>query len=308
VVERQAVQVDQVEPEAPPSANYVIGRNDILFVSINGKPEFTTGGTSIASKVQGSRVDGNGTIHLPVVGSINVEGLTISETQSRIEEAARKYLMEPWAVVEIAEYKSRPLYLLGQFKAPGTYYMDRSLNLMQGLSLGNGFDPNADLRGARLTRAGKIVPVDIEDLLTRGDVRQNIWLKAGDSIYLPDGRNQQVFIFGAVKKPGAMPIPPGGLNLAQAIGSADLRDAVYDIRYVRIIRSLSTTRGELFVVDLDKVMRGQAMPFQLMAGDVIYVPKNAFGTWNDAIAEILPSLQAVSALLQPFVNIKFLTR
>jgi len=39
---------------------------------------------------------------------------------------------------------------------------------------------------------------------------------------------------------------------------------------------------------------------------VVYVPKNAFGTWNDAIAEMLPSLNMVSALLQPFVQIRYL--
>ena len=105
-----------------------------------------------------------------------------------------------------------------------------------------------------------------------------------------------------------MLIPPGGLNLAQVVGGVDLRDVGYDIKHVRIIRSLSATRGELIVVDLDKVLRGEALPFPLMEGDVIYVPKNAFGTWNDAINEILPSLQAVSAMLQPFVQIEYLKR
>jgi polysaccharide biosynthesis/export protein len=210
-------------------------------------------------------------------------------------------------VVEVAEYKSKPLYLLGSFKLAGTYYMDRPLNLAQGLALGSGPDPSADMRGAKLTRAGKIVPVDIQELLARGDEQQNIWLKAGDTIYIPDSRNQQVFVFGAVRKPGLVPIPPGGLTLAQAIASTDLRDVGYDMKYVRIIRSLSATRGELIVVDFERILRGEALPFQLMGGDVVYVPKSNFGTWNDVINEILPTLQAISALLQPFVNIKFLT-
>ena len=133
-------------------------------------------------------------------------------------------------------------------------------------------------------------------------------LREGDTVYIPDSRSQQVFLFGAVRKPGPVPVPPEGLNLAQAIGGTDLRDVGYDLKHVRIIRSLSTTRGELIVVDFDRMLRGETLPFQLMAGDVVYVPKSAFGTWNDAINEILPSLQAVSALLQPFVNIKFLSQ
>jgi polysaccharide export outer membrane protein len=308
VVERQVVQVAGATEEPQPSADYVIGVNDVLFININGKPEFFVAPGNINSKVQGSRVDGNGRVNLPLVGPVQVAGLTLSQAQLKIQEALRTYLQNPWVVVEVAEYKSRPLYLLGQFKVPGTFYMDRTLNLVQGLALGNGPDTTADLRGASLSRGGKLLPVDIQELLVRGDARQNIWLKAGDTIYIPDTRNLQVFVFGAVRKPGLVPIPPGGLDLAQAIASTDLRDVGYDMKYVRIIRSLSATRGELIVVDFDKILKGETLPFQLMGGDVVYVPKSNFGTWNDAINEMLPTLQAISALLQPFVNIKFLTQ
>jgi polysaccharide biosynthesis/export protein len=308
VVERQVVEVAAAAAEPQPSADYVIGVNDVLFININGKPEFLVAPGSLNSKVQGSRVDGNGRVNLPLVGPVEVSGLTISLAQSRIQEALRTYLQNPWVVLEVADYKSRPLYLLGQFKVPGTYYMDRPLNLVQGLSLGSGPDTTADLRGASLSRGGKLLPVDIQELLVHGDVRQNIWLKPDDTIYIPDIKNQQVFIFGAVLKPGPVPIPPGGLNLAQAIASTDFRIVGYDMKYIRIIRSLSAVRGELIIVDFDKILRGEAMPFQLMGGDVIFVPKNGFGTWNDAISELLPSLQAISALMQPFVNIKFLSQ
>ena len=48
------------------------------------------------------------------------------------------------------------------------------------------------------------------------------------------------------------------------------------------------------------------MPLMLRQGDIVYVPKNGFGNWNDALNEILPSLQVFSAILQPFVSIKYL--
>ncbi len=252
-------------------------------------------------------MDGNGHVNIPLVGQVAVAGLTLSQAQARIQEALRKYLADPWVVVEVAEYKSQPLYLLGQFRASGTYYMDRPLTLVQGVALGNGFDSAANLRGARLSRGNRILPVDVYDLLTRGDAGQNIWLQPGDTIYIPDNKTQQVFIFGAVKKPGPIPMPTSGLNLAQAIASAELREIGYNFRHVRIIRSLSTTRGELLVVDFDKVLRGEALPMQLQEGDIVYVPKSALGNWNDAINEILPSLQAISAILEPFVQVKFLT-
>ncbi len=306
VSERESVVLAPETTDAPPSLDYVIGVGDVLLVTVAGKPEFTATLPTGTSKVQGSRVDGAGNIHLPFLGAVKVAGLTIFQTREKLQGLLLKYVREPWVVVEVAEYHSQPLYLLGQFKNAGTYYLDRPLTLVQGLSLGNGFDPTANLRGARVSRDNRIMRVDLADLLMNGDSRQNIWLRAGDTIYVPDNRNQQVFVFGAVKKPGAIPFPTAGLNIAQAIATADFRDAGYDIRHVRVIRSLSATRGELLVVDFDKILRGEAVPLPLQDGDIVFVPRNTFGSWNDVIAEILPSLQTVSAILQPFVSIKFL--
>lgn len=309
VIAREEVSVPTPPAEATPAKDYQVGPGDVLLINVNGRPEFTMTSPGGSGKVQGSRVDGAGAIHVPLVGNVPVAGLTVSQVEQKLTVLLQKYVQNPWVVAEVADYKSLPLYLLGQFRMSGTYYMDRPLTLTQGLALGNGFDAaTANLKGARLTRDGKIFPVDLADLLVHGDARQNIWLRGGDTIYIPDNRNQQVFVFGAVKKPGAVPMPPGGLSLVQAVANAELRDIGYDFRYVRIIRSLSTTRGELMVVDFDRMLKGDSLPLQLCEGDVIYVPKSGFGNWNDAIAEMLPSLQVVSAVLQPFVSIKYLSQ
>ncbi len=96
------------------------------------------------------------------------------------------------------------------------------------------------------------------------------------------------------------------MNLLEAVAAADPRSVGAKLEHVRIIRSLTTTTGELLVVDVASIRRGETLSMQLAEGDVVYVPKNAFGTWNDAIAEMLPSLNMVSALLQPFVQIRYL--
>ncbi len=313
IISEETVTILPLE-DAAPSPEYTIGSGDVLFINVSGKPEFsslnTTSSYSELGKVQapsGSRVDGNGNIHIPYLGKIKVGGLTISQAQNIIAEAAKKYIIDPWVVVEVGEYKSHSLYLLGQFRNSGTYYMDRPLNLLQGIALGNGYDSAADLTSARLIRSNRIVPVDVNALLSRGDQKHNVWLKPGDTIYIPDNKNRMVFVFGAVKKGGPVAIPPGGLTLPQAIATAELRDTGHDFHYIRIIRSLSTTQGELMVVDFDKILRGEAMPLILQQGDIVYVPKSGVGSWNDAINEILPSLQAFSALLQPFVSIKYLS-
>jgi polysaccharide export outer membrane protein len=307
-VEKVRVTADQAPPEPPPpNLDYQVGVGDVLSVNVYGRPDLSTGITTATTVIKGSRVDGSGNIHLPLAGTVQVAGLTVKAIGEAVEESLRRYVKEPSVVVEVADYRSKPIYLMGQFRTPGVYYLERPMTFLQGITLGNGFDASANLRGVRLLRDKKIAPVDVYSLILNGRIEQNVWLKPGDTIFLPDNRNQNVFVFGAVNKPGIIPMPQGRMNLLEAIATADPRSVGYDIQNVRIIRSLTTTTGELLVVDVGSIRRGETLPMQLVEGDVVFVPKNAFGTWNDAIAEILPSLQAVSALLQPFVSIKFLS-
>jgi len=286
-----------------PPSDYLVGAGDILAVTVVGRPDLSS---TAASK--GSRVDYAGTIQLSLVGSVQVAGLSLQQIRDRLQDSFRKYLKNPSVVVEMVEYRSHPLYLLGQFKKAGTHYMDRPINLLQGIAFGEGLDITANLRGARLLRGTKIVPVDVYALLHDGDQRQNVWLSPGDTVYVPDNTLQNVFVFGAVKTPGPIPMKNGQLSLHQAVAAAGgLGDTSYD-RNIRIIRSLSTTRGELIVVDLDRILAGEAKPFPLTDGDIVYVPKSRVGNWNQAINEMLPTFQLIGAILNPFVQMKFLSQ
>jgi polysaccharide export outer membrane protein len=304
VIEKISVSVDQAPPDPQPSSfDYQVGVGDTLGISVYARPDLST-----TEKGKGSRVDGTGNIHLPLIGTVRAVGLTVSAIRDNVESSLRKYLQDPSVVVEVVEYRSKPIYLMGQFRTPGVYYLDRPMTFMQGIALGNGFDASANLRGVRLLRDNKIAPVDIYSLILDGRIEQNVWLKPGDTVFIPDNRTQNVFVFGAVNKPGPIPMAQGRIHLMEALASADVRSVGSDIENVRIIRSLTTTTGELLVVDVAKIRRGETLPFQLVDGDVVYVPKSTFGTWNDALTEVLPSLQAISALMQPFVTVKFLTQ
>ncbi len=305
VVERQVDTIPALAPEPTPPSAYLIGPGDLLAITVYGRPEL--GSTATATGPGGSRVDETGSVRLPLVGSITVTGLSVTQAEEQLRRAYLPLLKEPWISVNVLEHRSRPLYLFGNFNKSGIVYMDRPLTLLQGIALADGIGNGAALRSARLSRNGKVQPVDIYELLANGDQSQNIWLHPGDAIYLPDNSVEQVFIFGAVNKAGQVSMINGQLSLAQAIAASTPLSTGYDFTNVRIIRSLSPTRGELLIIDFDRILRGLAPPFMLANGDIIYLPRTRLGDWNDAIREILPSLTAVSALLQPFVSIKFLS-
>jgi len=55
------------------------------------------------------------------------------------------------------------------------------------------------------------------------------------------------------------------------------------------------------IVDLGKMMNGQALPMPLNDGDIVFVPKTGLGGWNDIISEILPTFQMIGAVASPYL-------
>jgi polysaccharide export outer membrane protein len=318
VVEVENVTVPGMK-ETPPSLDYIVGPNDSILVVVTNAPEYSTAvmamvptGTSIStlaggSQLRGGRVDGNGEIQMPMLGQVKVGGMTVPQIRIHIEKLLKQYMKEPSVTVEVVDYGSSPLYLLGQFKATGVFYMDRPYNVLQGIARGGGYDSaSANPRSARIIRDNRVLPVDVFELLMRADQSQNIWLKPGDTIFMPDNRDQRVFVFGAGKTGMIIPLTPQGMNLLQAIAAAGLQEIGYHSQNVHLIRSLSPTKGQLMVVDVDAIIEGNAMPLQLCDGDVIYIPKDGMTSWNETIGEILPTLQAFGAILEPFVQLRYL--
>jgi len=67
--------------------------------------------------------------------------VSVKAIADSVELSLRRYVKEPSVVVEVAEYHSRPIYLMGQFRTPGVYYMDRPMTFLQGITLGTGSIP-----------------------------------------------------------------------------------------------------------------------------------------------------------------------
>lgn len=306
VIKKDTVSIP-VDQGTQPPPDYVIGPNDVLHINVSGQPHLGSPLVAGARPI-GSRVDGHGYIQLPMVNTVQVAGKTAAQAQSVLQNEFEKFISKPWVVVEVLEHRSQPIYLVGQFNSPGVYYMDRPTDLLKTMALGRGLTEVADIRGARLLRSERVVPVDIYRLLREGSFDQNVWLKPHDTVYVPDSREQQVFVLGDVKQPGAFEMMHGRLTLSQALALAGSPGrGGSDRTQIAVIRSLSPTRGELISVDLEKILAGGAIPYPLMSGDIIYVPRSSLGRWSDVVRELLPSLQLVGATLQPFVQIEFLS-
>ena len=313
ILSRTPLEVKSLEREKAPQTEYVVGPWDTLYVNVlSGQPDGITeslGTPMLAAGVSGTRVDGAGFIQLPAVRRIEVAGLTLRQIQEKLETAYKAQLNSPQVVVELLSPRSQSLYLVGQFSAPGVHFMDRPTDVLQALALGKGLSPAGDLRSARLLRDGKIIAVDLYRLLQQGDFTQNVWLKPGDTIYIPDKSEQVVFVMGDVGRPGAVPMNNGHLTLLEAFsGAGSLNHVGTDWKKVSIIRSHSATRGELIVVDAERILNGETLPPSLQPGDVVFVPRSGLGKWDDMVNELRPTLQLAGDTLQPFVQLHILNR
>lgn len=296
---------------------YRVGPGDTLVVAVYGHPELSLASYQ-SSRTDGNRsgglvVDNDGTLQLPLIGSVFVEGKTSDELRRLLQAELAPYIKDPNVTVQVVFAGSIRYHLLGQFTSPGLKYSDRPLHLLETLALAGSIRlEEASLRGAYVARNGKRLPVNFLRLIIEGDLRQNIRLQSGDVVVVPDRQNEQAFVFGGASgRPvgGAVQFRSGRLNLLQALAAAGFgwkEQFQGRLSDTRVIRS-EGDRAELFIVDADAILAGNAAPFALAPGDLVYVPATTLTNWNQALEQLLPTLQTVSGVLNPFVQIKYLS-
>jgi polysaccharide export outer membrane protein len=312
------------EPDA--GAPYVLGPDDIIQITVYEHPELsaaasastdtnntgpTGGATSISNGSSDILISSDGTVQMPLIGVIPLGGMTLAQAKRALTSDYAPYVSDPDVTINVIQPQSMRYYLLGAFAAPGIKYPNHPLTLLEALALGGSVDiPNADLYQAYVAQGNVKLPVDLYQLLIQGDLSQNITLAAGDSIVIPSSANENAFVFGAVTKPGAVLFSSGHLSLLQALSVAGMDLPSYTdarLSQIRVIRAGGRS-AEFFVVNAAAIMNGQAGTFDLRPGDIVFVPPTQIATWNQAIGQLIPSLQAISDALNPFVSITYLSR
>ncbi len=149
---------------------YRVGSYDYLNVIVWGHPEFST--LSSAAILPGAQagvptssnptivVDAEGDIFFPYVGDLHVSGLTVKEIQSVIANRLSQYIRTPQVTVQVAKFRNRSIYVLGEVKKPDMHPLtDKPLTLMEALSMSGGIDPsNADPTHIYLVRGSYVKP------------------------------------------------------------------------------------------------------------------------------------------------------
>ncbi len=229
----------------------------------------------------------DGKVYFGLLPGLDVWGLTLGQTRELIESELSKYVRgQPQVNVTLRDVQSKRVWLLGRFQQPGVYNMSAPTTVLEAIATAGGSqtfagqrqiseggpigEDLADLRHSFLVRDGKMVPVDFYALLDKGDMSQNVYLKADDFVYFAPAYAKEVYVLGAVTQPKPVQYVEG-MTLLQAITGAygTIRDAY--LAHVTIIRG-SLTHPQIAVVNYYDIVKGYAPDVALEPHDIVYVP------------------------------------
>jgi polysaccharide biosynthesis/export protein len=252
----------------------LIGAGDLLQISVFEAKELD----------KTVRVSSRGFVSLPLVGEVQISGLTAIEAEEEIEDMYKsRFIKDPHVSIFVEEQISQRITLVGQFKNPGTYDYLSSQRLLDVIALGGGLSERAgQIVQVRRTRYMQGEPntfiVDLDRLIKKGNVELNIRLNGGDVLFIPEAG--VFFVDGAVRRPGSYPIKhqtvvQEGLVEAGGFESSAKKDK---IKLVRV-----TENGEREIIDLD-LNEKSSIEMPLKDRDILIVGEGALGTRGFSIS------------------------
>jgi protein involved in polysaccharide export with SLBB domain len=115
-------------------SGYILSPNDQVAVEVFGEDDLRTN----------SRLNGEGNLSLPLLGSVRLSGLTLTQAASRLTELyGRDYLLNPKVNVTLVGYAKRRFTILGQVNRPGSYEMPEGspggIDLLEAIAMAGGY-------------------------------------------------------------------------------------------------------------------------------------------------------------------------
>ena len=175
----------QVTPTTP---TYTLRPGDRLKLDVLDVPEYS-------SEYQ---VGIDGTLNLPVIGIVDVQGLSIEQLDDLITNLYSRFVVEPEITVNMIAYRPFTIAIAGEVARPGSYTLEPSNNpnsliqlptVTDIIQLAGGITRSASVRQVKLRRSirGKqqLFHLNLWELFTSGDLTQNLLLQDGDSIIIP---------------------------------------------------------------------------------------------------------------------------
>lgn len=306
---------------------YTLGAGDLIQIDIFNIPEFS-GPENGAHEVL---IDG--TLSLPFVGSVDVQGLTLEQAQRQLTAVYSRLLTQP-PQLTVTLMSPRPVRvaIAGEVNRPGTYATEIASEdtsrkwptLTQVIQEAGGITQQANVKAVEVRRPQRggpdaVLTVSLWELIRTGNLSQDASLRDGDTIVIPTADSpspeEQVRISSANFSPEQIPVQvvgevpqPGTVNLPanatlnQAVlaagGFKGGRARTSSVELVRLNPDGSVDR-RVIAVDLSVAANSDNNPI-LRPNDVIIVDRSAIATAGDALGTFLNPITAITAIFRIF--------
>jgi polysaccharide biosynthesis/export protein len=263
-----------------PANRYILGPADQISVNLRDVKEI---------EFKPVRIDDSGNIDLHYVGKLRAAGLTVDDLAKAISVRLRDYINDPNVTVEVTDYGSQPVSVMGAVNKPGVYQLRGTKTLVEVLALAEGPRNDAGhsvritrhsefgtipLLNARLDASGQFstAEVSIADMMEARRPEANILVKPHDILSVP--RAEMVYVVGGVRRPGGFVLgEKESLSVLQAIAMAEGLERTSAPGGSKIIRRTEdgADRAEI-TINIKKILSGKEPDRRLMPNDILFVP------------------------------------
>jgi polysaccharide export outer membrane protein len=190
-----------------------LGPGDSVTLHVFGQPDMDS--------VLG--VADDGTVRVPLAGSVQVAGMSADSAARRVEKALKEggFLVDPHVTLTVTASLSQRVSVIGEVRNPGRYPVDSKTSVVDLLAEAGGLtELGSDTIYVLRADAGGAVKRYAVSLKGLNDARQTTpsqLLRAGDSLVVP--RAEQFYIMGEVQKPDKYKLEPN-MTVMQAISLA----------------------------------------------------------------------------------------
>ena len=308
-------------PLPEPYSQYRVGPRDILNITVWDHPELTIpAGQFRSAEAAGNVVGEDGTFFYPYVGIVQAGGRTVEEIREELTRKLSKYIELVQLDVRVASYRSQRVYVVGEVMQAGIQLVkDIPLTVLEAINNAGGAKPVADLRNITLTRDDKTYSINLLSLYEGGDITQNVLLRHGDILNIPDSSLNKVFVLGETGL-ATGGVSGTGLSMSRSLimnkARLTLTEALSDVGGVNQMTSdaarIFVFRGglgkpEIFHLDAkspDALLLADRFPLQ--PRDVVFVDRAEGIRWNQIIAQIQPTITLLNSIisaarLKPFI-------
>lgn len=158
---------------------YVLGPGDIIEISV-WKDE------SLKRELP---IPPDGVIAYPLIGDIDVNGMTVTDLRKAITERISEYVPDATVTVMVISLKSLRAYVIGKVNSPGVFTISMNTTVMQILAMAKGLSPYASESKIHILRRKKGIPIKIpfnyKQIEKGTNLQQDIVLQRDDVVVVP---------------------------------------------------------------------------------------------------------------------------